>query len=331
MRDSGRRRLLVAALVAVVVVAIGAATGIVRYLDGRSDRSEFVTTGRGPAPPDSGAWFGAYVKSRIRTPEARAAATAAFEDQLRSPLSIVHVFHPWDEEFPDAYDRAVIEDGKLLMLSWDSTDTRSIAQGRHDDRIRARAEAIRDLKVPLLLRFRWEMDRPNLRDTVHSPTDYIAAWKHVRRIFTEVGATNAGWVWCPLATGFPDGRAQPFYPGDDQVDWIGVDAYPGKKILSFAELMDPVMAWASKHPRPVLVGEFGIRDWESADRASWLRDMRSYVAEHPQIKALVYFLARRDTKPVYDFTFDDGSEALEALRSILREPPFEVRPPTRPR
>jgi beta-mannanase len=26
---------------------------------------------------------------------------------------------------------------------------------------------------------------------------YVAAWRHVHRIFTKVGATNATWVWCP--------------------------------------------------------------------------------------------------------------------------------------
>jgi len=285
------------------------------------------TTGRGPQPPVDGAWFGAFAQSRGQTPDSKAEAIGAFERQIARPLALVHVFYSWDDVFPSAYDRSVLDDGKVLMLSWAGTDTRSIATGTYDDLIRRRAEAVRDLKMPVLFRFRWEMDRPNLAASVHSPADYVAAWKHVRKIFTDVGATNAGWVWCPIAPGFALGRAQPFYPGDDQVDWIGADAYPGKDYSSFSDLMTPVLAWAKGHPRPVLVGEFGVRERDPGDRAAWLRAMQAFVQNQPQIKALVYFLAKQDVKPVYDLTFDEEPDALKTLRTVVGAPSLAARPP----
>lgn len=94
------------------------------------------------------------------------------------------------------------------------------------------------------------MDRPNLTQSVHSPEDYVAAWKRIRGIFTEVGATNAGFVWCPHVQGFVDEKrnAAAYYPGDDQVDWLCTDVYPGKEFDGFAEQMDTFMAFAAKHP-----------------------------------------------------------------------------------
>jgi hypothetical protein len=349
-RESRGWSRLASVLMAAVVLLGGASAGVVadKYLHrGRGVQSaapgdeplpeitgspppprdgDIATTGRGPRPPAAGAWFGAYVQSDAQTVEGKAGATATFERQVDRQMAVVHVFHSWDEPFPSAYDRSVVDDGKVLLLSWEGTDTRSIVMGTYDDLIRQRAEAVRDLKVPVLLRFRWEMDRPNLSASVHSPADYIAAWKHVRGIFTDTGATNAGWVWCPLAPGFALNRAQAYYPGDDQVDWIGADVYPGRDYRSFGDLMTPVLAWARGHPRPVLIAEFGVRERSRGDRAAWLRGMQSYVQRQPQIKALVYFLVNHPTKPVYDLTFGGEPDALVALRAVVNAPLFAARP-----
>jgi beta-mannanase len=171
------------------------------------------------------------------------------------------------------------------------------------------------------------MDRKNLQDSVHSPADYIAAWKHVRGIFTEVGATNAGWVWCPLATGFQDGRAQQYYPGDRQVDWICADVYAGRDMRSFGETMAPFMAWAAQHPRPAVLGEFGVTEGSPGQKAAWFRDARAYVLAYPQLKALVYFSARKESKPSYDFSVDSSPGALEAFRALVAEPRLHAPPP----
>lgn len=285
-----------------------------------------VAAGQGPRPPARGAWFGAFLQTADPTAEGRTTAVAAFERQLGAPLTIAHTFHPWESAFPSATDEAFLDDGKLLLLSWAGTDTRSITLGRYDAVITERARAVKDLGVPILLRFRWEMDRPNLQTSVHSPADYIAAWKHVRTIFTTVGATNAAWVWCPLATGFADGRAQQYYPGDDQVDWICADAYAGRELQSFQQLMTPVLEWAKDHPRPILVGEFGVSSARGGDQSTWLQGARTFAAANPQIKGMVYFSAKRDTKPVYDSTLSSPG-SVAAFKALATDPRLRADPP----
>jgi hypothetical protein len=285
------------------------------------------TAGWGPAPPARGAWLGAWVNSGDHTRDGRVAAVENFETLIGRPLTIAHVFHGWDDPFPGAADLSFVAQGKLLLLSWSGADTREIVSGVYDPLIRARAEAVRSLGVPILLRFRWEMDRPNLREQVHSPVDYIAAWKHVRGIFAAAGATNAGWVWCPLATGFTDGRAQSYYPGDDQVDWVCADAYAGREMRRFAEVMAPFMRWAARRPRPVMLGEFGVTEGRPGEKAAWFRDARSYVLAYPQVRGLVYFSARQDGKQGYDFTVDSSAAALHAFRELVGEPRLRASPP----
>ncbi|SCG54430.1 Glycosyl hydrolase family 26 [Micromonospora humi] len=282
------------------------------------------TTGRGPEPPEKGAWLGAWVQPEFHNPAGRATAFEAFDQAAGGKLTVAHMFHEWNKPFPGDTQTAFNAMGKLQMISWSGTDTRSTVSGVYDPLIRQRAENVKAFGIPVLLRYRWEMDRPNLRASVHSPEDYIAAWKHIRAIFTEVGATNAAWVWCPHADGFanPERDAAAYYPGDDQVDWLCADVYPGTEWVSFAERMDHFMAFASKHPRPVVIGEFGPTEkGRPGQRADWLRGVRGYLKEHPQIKAAMYF-SGRDTKPVYDTTFDDDPESAAVFRELATDPYF---------
>lgn len=292
--------------------------------------SPAVSVNTGPKPPDQGAWLGAWVRPQNATPAGRAEAFANFERLTNAQLTIAHMYHEWTEEFPGAPEEALGTEADLLMISWQGTDTRSTAMGIYDNLIRQRAEKIKQYARPLLIRYRWEMDRPNLAASVHSPEDYIAAWRHVRGIFTEVGATNAGFVWCPHVQGFveKDRNAAAYYPGDDQVDWLCADVYAGPNFDSFTSQMNMFMSFASKIPRPILVGEFGVTDRGSPEQAAaWLRDVKRYTMDHPQVRALVYFAAKQDRKPVYDTTLADGGPDLTAFREMAEDPYFRQPPP----
>jgi len=285
-----------------------------------------VFTTRGPRPPEEGAWLGAWVKPQRATPSGRAEAFAAFERQVDAELRIVHMYHDWASDVLGPADFALAAEADLLMLSWAGTDTRSMAMGTYDPLIRQTAEKVKAYGRPLLLRFRWEMDRPNLQASVHSSADFIAAWRHTRAIFTDVGADNAGWVWCPHVQGFneSDRDAREYYPGDDQVDWLCADVYAGTDFAGYAAQMNAFMAFASQHPRPIMVGEFAVtRPGEPGQRAAWLREVRTYTKNHPQIRALVYFAAKQDRAPVYDSTFAEDPDGLTAFKELAADPYFQ--------
>jgi hypothetical protein len=281
----------------------------------------------GPQPPKKGAWVGAWVKPEVMSQAGRVSAVSAFEKQLGRPLDVVHVYHDWDEPFPNEADEKFAKDGAVMLLSWSGTDTRLIQSGRYDDLIRKDAEALKQWGADVLLEWRWEMDRPNLSSQVWSAQDYIAAWKHIRGIFAEVGVPNVGWVWCPLAVGFDTNRAQPFYPGDDQVDWVCADVYPGKDVKPFATGAGSFLTWAAEHPKPIIIGEFGMKEERGeTKRQDWLRALRTYVKTKPQIKALVYFNAdNRDAEKSYNMDLLSSPGSLQAFRELAGDPYFNVR------
>ncbi len=277
--------------------------------------------------PEHGALLGAYVDPDLYTDDGRVTAVHEFEQLIGRPLDVVQTFHPWTEPFPSAGDLAFLEQGRTLLLSWAGTDTRAIAYGQHDDLIRARAAAVAELGTPILLRWRWEMDRPNLQAEIHSATDYVAAWRHIRAIFADTGVTNAEWVWCPLADGFTERSAASYYPGDDQVDWLCADAYTRTPTVPLADILDPFLAWAEDHDKPVIIGEMGVQAGAAGERADWLATAGDYLQTHDQVRAVVYWEADPRKLGKYDAAYSLAPEpsALAAFRDLAHDDHFYTR------
>jgi hypothetical protein len=283
-----------------------------------------------PQPP-SGAYVGAWVKPEKYTEQGHIDAVESFEREVGRKLDVIHNYHTWEDFFPSEFDLYVAGRGSTLLLSWAGVDTRDIADGKHDGLIRTRARDLKTLGAPVLLEWRWEMDRPNLESVVHGPEEYIAAWKRIRSLFHEEGADNIDWVWCPTAEGFAEGRAPAYYPGDDQVDWVCVDAYALTPDVPLMDELRPFLEWTRGHDKPVIIGEFGTQTDRPGKRASWLDDVAAAVRKHPQIKALLYFDSNidRDGKKRF-WSLRNTREDVEAFGRLMAEPYFNPRKlPTR--
>jgi hypothetical protein len=274
--------------------------------------------------PDAGAYLGAWIKPDALTHVGRVAAVAGLEQQLGRPLDIVNTYRRFDQLVGTESDAQLLAQGATLMVSWATGDNRSILAGLHDQLIRKQAAAIRRVRTPVLLRVRWEMDRPNLRATMWSGPDYVAAYRHIRQLFAEQGVRNVSWVWCPTAEGFIRGEAPAFYPGDEQVDWTCVDVYAGKLFQPIGQLMGPFLRWAAQRPKPIIIGEFGVaRGWGSAQRAAWLGDAGRTFKANPQIKAVVYFESNpAGNGPKQQFQLAGDPPAFQAFTRLTRDPYF---------
>jgi hypothetical protein len=280
-----------------------------------------------PSIPATGAYFGAWVKPSIHNQRTRIAMVDALQQQIGRRLDIVHIYLKAAALFPTTSDLTFVRQGSILMVSWALNDTRAIQSGAYDSLIRQRAQEIKSLGKPVFQEWRWEMDRPNLRAQIHSAADYIAAWKHIRAIFAQQHVDNVAWVWCPTARGFASGAADAFYPGDSQVDWVCTDAYPGPgPYRSFADVTGPFLAWASHHPKPVMIGEYGVPlSYSPQQRARWLRAAAQTAQGDRQVKAMVYF----DSDPTghgleHSFSLDSPA-AVQAFRSIAHDRYFNPR------
>jgi hypothetical protein len=281
-----------------------------------------------------GAYFGAYIQPPSYGQPQQIAAIHQMQNALGRRLAIVHSYLRWHRPFPTPSQQVIMRQRSLLLLSWAGTNTRAIAAGAYDGWVSRQALAIKATHRPILLEWRWEMNRPGLTSQVHSPADYIAAWDRIHKIFASLHVHNVAWVWCPSIVGFglPGYRpATDYYPGNREVDWLCVDAYPrlGPR-LSFAALLGPFLRWAAHIAKPVMIGEFGVpRAYGPRMRARWLRGAARTVRQDPQVEAVVYFDGDPPNYPLFQYGLDRGTPPFRAFRSIAAMPYFRPRAPSK--
>jgi hypothetical protein len=348
------RRPIIVAFVGVLLVVAGLIVAIVRSSDAGPDALptptqsapstppvtptthpstnplDHLTTTEGPPVPKKGAYVGAWVYPNPFTQEGRVTSFINYQHAVGQKLKIVHLYRTWGMQIGTSSDQDFARRGKYLLLSWAPVNLNKIVSGQEDAVIRTTAHEIAALPTQVFLEFRWEMDRPNLRGIVHSPQEYIAAWRHVRAIFAAARVSNVAWTWCPTAAGFANGRAQAYYPGDSEVDWVCSDVYPTTPELlgddeSFPSLVQPFMTWAAQHAKPVIIGEFGVPKTYGSRRVSWLKQAGTYIQAHQQIKAIAYFDGNLpDSPPYHVYSLLGDPPALHAFSHVVGDAYFRA-------
>jgi len=288
--------------------------------------------GGGPAgvlAPADGVLFGAHVQPPGSGDPYK--PLTDLEAKLGRRLAIDHYYRDWDAKFPDGREEWDASAGRIPMISWAKAPTHEVNSGQHDDTIRARARGIRALGQPVLLRWFWEMGGNRNTTAVGSTQGYVAAWRHLRAIFAEEGATNALWVWCPDASDFATGVAQSFYPGDAHVDWTCADGYnfrhPARESTearSFEDTFSAFHDWASTHPRPMMIGEYGTVEDAPGDKAAWVKAAQEALkGKLAGVDAVVYFHSVRNREGlVYDWRMDTSDASLQAFKDMGADPWF---------
>jgi hypothetical protein len=230
--------------------------------------------------------------------------------------------------------------GMLPMLTWESWDTADtgpngvavtqpafapakIARGKYDAYIRATARAMKATSCPIAVRFDqevnsnwypWGVATPGMHNSPHS---YVAMWRHVRRIFRSVHATNVLWVWSPniqsrAHPGLPALRKS--YPGNHYVNWVGIDGYfyhhPNE---TFHGLFGPTITQLSRFAarKPWIIAECGVGSGPSKPRQ--IASLLAGVAHSKRFDGVNYF----DTNKPWnrsDWALDETSASLRAFR-----------------
>jgi hypothetical protein len=286
--------------------------------------------------PRSRTYLGAYVQPDDWSRAGQKAAVNDLEEDLGRKLNIDHLFYAWDgNAFPGWRQKWDRRHGRIPMISWGGTYLARILDGTHDALIRERADGLKEIRGRVLLRWFGEMDAGIYEnDEIESPDQFVRAWRYVHDIFEVRGAGNVKWVWCPNAFAFGNGEAQQYYPGAAYVDWICADGYnwaparQGAAWTSFRDIFSTFYSWASRRPRPLMIGETGVLENEPGDKGAWITAMGNTIKDvYPKIKALVYFDAQATANfgGWYDWRVDTSSSSYDAFKALARRPFFNPR------
>lgn len=247
--------------------------------------------------------------------------------------AIVLSYKRWDiKPFYPPELRQLQKRGALPMVSWEPWSSAgdvyklsAIARGRFDPYIRRSAREARSWGRPVLLRFAQEMNGNWAAWDRSAPGGgsraFVAAWRHMVKIFRAEGATNVKWVWCPNVN---NGKLpfMQFYPGDGWVDWVGLDGFNwGGSIgwRSFSEIFaGSYEVLAARTSKPILIAETGSGTTDG-DKAAWVRSaLLDELANFELVRAVVWY---NDVDRA-DFRIDSSAAALAAFREGIAAPMY---------
>ncbi len=121
----------------------------------------------------------------------------------------------------------------------------AIVAGQRNQFIQALASWIKASKRPVFLRIGYEFDGWSWNH--YNRKQYLAAWKKIHQIFSEMEVSNVAFVWQSKGNGSGQDVLEKWYPGDDIVDWCAYSYFnnPDEEMLHFAR----------RHHKPVFIAE----------------------------------------------------------------------------
>jgi hypothetical protein len=303
--------------------------------------------------PSCGVLWGAAAGGFTAVPHDVALKT--FEAKTGRTAAIFHTYHKGDEVFPTASEIAMTQDPahpRTLMLNWKvayGSTWAKVAAGQQDPRIDAFASYLKShftAKFFLVLHHEPENDVKPAAGSGWTAKDFAAMYRHTILRLRADGVDNA--VSTIAYMNYEKWNNSPWwydlYPGDDVVDWIGVDSYlnaqpGGWHTGDFTSLMNRTTEpkvfpgfynWATtRHAgKPVMVAEWGVYDSSSkvvgVNKAAVFHTVLADLSKLPAIKGLVYFETAKDQSG-HDIRVDDTTQALAEFQKIAADPRFNVK------
>lgn len=165
--------------------------------------------------------------------------------------------------------------------------TKEIAQGYYDKELNKLFKVIKRFSNPVFLRIGYEFDKKDK----YNPKNFVLAWKHIVDELRKEDIQNVATVWCscPYHGTSP---VEPYYPGDEYVDWFGIDVFTTRYINDSYKPISYFLKLAEKHKKPVMVGESsparvgvdkGKESWDE-----WFKVYFNWINKNSVIKAFCY-------------------------------------------
>ena len=314
-----------------------------------------------PGIPATGLLLGVHVSPKDPQTEIN-----ALETQIGRKFAIDSEYYDWKDLSNSTNNQLVkwdLQNGMLPMFSWrpllvkngnDNTkDTcasaKDILSGKYDTQIKQQANGLKQYKVPVLLRWNYEMTDNEYNycfnnaqqvktNIAQSGATYVAVWKYIHDIFVAQGATNVQWVWAPSANIYSnkDGSIDTatwklFYPGNSYVDWIADDQYNKTDTPeSYATDVNIAHFYSQMAPlgKPLMQSETAANADPAQNpdpQTKWLSTIRTAMdTQYPAFHALIYWNAnssayQKNPKGVNYLLIGQG---LATFKQMAQDPHF---------
>lgn len=251
-----RSRLVVILAVALAVAAVVVAGGRLIKIAGTAAPAAAHAT----LPTELAAYLGVF---ETGVPPGYAPVANFAQVAGRQP-NLIGYYSGWPEPFNTSWADMLRDHGSTPFVQIDPTDASvaALANGTYDIYLRSYADSVRAYGRAVVLGFGHEMNAPwyswGYRHV--APTTFVAAWRHLVTLFRQQGAENVTWLWTLQAdeSGIT-GPIESWWPGDQYVNWVGVDGYYYTSADTFSTVfgttIDQVRTFTGK---PVLLSEVAV-------------------------------------------------------------------------
>ncbi len=284
----------------------------------------------GPCEPEMGCYIGAYIELDSNT----RGNVQSFQQLVGKHHATFFRYVGYGQPFPFRWVSDLRATGIVPHIAWEPNHGLSPVQD--DEYLRGWAEAARHAGVPVFLRYASEMNG-TWQAYSGNPAEYVEKWRLVYRVMKEI-APNVVMIWCPFAT--PRSNIASYYPGDDYVDWVGVNIYSvvhQDGDLAKPPSEDPVALLKYVYDlyadrKPIAICEYGATHYCRAEQ----RDVTDFaikqmsrlysalVRDFPRVRMINWFSvnAVADNLADNNYSLTDNPRVLDVYRSLTADPHF---------
>lgn len=260
--------------------------------------------------PMDGAYLGAYVLQEVSINN----DMTLFNQMVGKKHVTYFKYVGYGKPFPTEWINQVKELGGIPHIAWEPNDGLDSVQD--DEYLKQFAKEAGTADCPLFIRFASEMNGTWCAYS-GDPVKYIDKWRLVHDVMAKE-APKAMMLWSVFT--FPEYRIEQYYPGDEYVDWVGVnlynviyhndDLYQGAMGEDPLRLLDFVYDTYSAR-KPIHISEYGVTHYTTTDDKYYndyasLKLTRLYgnlLDRYPRVKAITYFNVNNvnETNDVYQY------------------------------
>ncbi|AWG23223.1 hypothetical protein FFWV33_17665 [Flavobacterium faecale] len=209
---------------------------------------------------------------------------------------------------------------------------KEVADGKYDQQLQAFYKVLLELDRPSFTRIGYEFEGDW---NGYSPESYKKIFITISKAFKEKNIKSAT-VWCSgggSADFISTEKLMEYYPGDQYVDWWGIDIFSPEEFDNNG--LQNFFDGAHEHKKPVMIGEctprfVGVMDGEvSWDK--WFKPFFKMLHDNAGIKAFCYinwdweYWSNRNGFPWHDWKdarIEKNPFVLEAYKKEMESPLF---------
>lgn len=237
-------------------------------------------------------------------------------------------YSPWSDPFSASFAQTAWDHGAyvLVQLQPHGATLASVAAGGSDAYLRSYADAVVAFGHPVILSFGHEMNGTwySWGYSRTSPATFVAAWRHIVRVFRAEGAANVTWLWAVNSIEGAASSLSQWWPGAAWVNWTGIDGYYFRATDMFGSVFGSTIADIRVFSgAPLLIAETAVGT--TPDRESQIDALFAGVRAE-RLAGVVWFDAAQHAGLYHqDWRLEDDPSARAAFSSAaatyLQAPP----------